>query len=429
MQKIRGKNRQGLALVAVLWIVMILILIAVVMSRSTRLDSRATIAAAEEVRCRWACRAGIEKGIALLTEDSREGDGKTDLWCENETDCNNIALEGCEFTIEITDEASRLNVNAAAEKQLEEIPYLTSEIAQAIIDWRDKDDQPQASGAESGYYLGLRHGYSIRNGPLKTVRELLLVKGVSQEQLYGEESSRFRPAGRRGVPTAGFQETAKNTSPDVRQKGWIEYLSCYSYEINKDALGNNRININKADENQLVDKLGLGKAQAKWIVDNRKNGFKSIADLINENSEKEAPKNAASDKAQPMDLETFGKIADRITITDDNQRAGMVNVNTASREVLAALLDGDESIADSIIDYREGLGAPMTSIADLLKSKDMKIETFKKMANYICTRSNVFRIRCRAVSTVTGAVRRLEAVVDRSAPPGSVLYWQEGVPQ
>jgi len=429
MQKIRKKNRQGLALVAVLWIVMILILIAAVMSRSTRLDSRSTIAAAEEVRCRWACRAGVEKGIALLVEDQREGDGKTDRWCENETDCNNIALEGCEFTIEITDEASRLNVNTAAEKQLEEIPYMTREITQAILDWRDKDDQPQASGAESGYYLGLRHGYSIRNGPLKTVRELLLVKGVSQEQFYGEEGSRYRNAARRGIQTAGFQGAAKNTSQEVLEKGWIEYLTCYSYEINKDALGNNRININKADENKLVNELGISKGQAKWIVENRKNNYKSIADLINENSNKNPSKDTKSDEAQAMDLETFGKIADRITITDDNRRTGMVNVNTASKEVLTALLDGDEATADSIIAYRDGLEAPMSSIANLLKSKEMKIETFKKIADYVCTRANVFRIRCRALSTATGAVSRIEAVVDRSVQPCSVLYWHEGVPQ
>ena len=40
----------------------------------------------------------------------------------------------------------------------------------------------------------------------------------------------------------------------------------------------------------LQQSLGLTKGQAKWVVENRKDNYKSIADLIDQGSPKEAPK-------------------------------------------------------------------------------------------------------------------------------------------
>ncbi len=114
---------------------------------------------------------------------------------------------------------------------------------------------------------------------------------------------------------------------------------------------------------------------------------------------------------------------------DQNKIPGLVNINTASVTVLAALLEGDEKTARDIISHRSTLSGPMESIAELLKIKTLSVEDFKKIANYITTRSGTFTVYCFARSDMTDAVYRAEAVVDRNQSPAQILYWHQGAHQ
>ena len=151
----------GLVLVGVLWVVVVLMVIAVAVGRNSRLDTRVCLVGTEELRCKWTCRAGVETAIAVLNDDLRASDGLTDLWSENEEDFNDIGLERCWFTVRVVDEASKLNVNTATKEQLLGLEYMSEEIADAIIDWRDKNERPSEAGVEGGYYQNLRYGYVI----------------------------------------------------------------------------------------------------------------------------------------------------------------------------------------------------------------------------------------------------------------------------
>jgi DNA uptake protein ComE-like DNA-binding protein len=374
----------------------------------------------------------LETAAAVLNTDIRASDSLTDTWSDNEVDFNDIILDGCWFNVRVEDEAGKLNVNTATKEQLVALEDMTEDVADAIIDWRDQDEASSRAGVEGGYYLNLRYGYKIRNGPLKTIRELLKVKNVAAELFYGEDTN-FN--GR-----LDFNERDGDTTPpadngdDVLNKGWIAYLSCYSYDLNTDAGGNERTNINEADQDELQESLGISQSHARWIVDNRSdNDYESIADLINDQSPKE-PQGGSEDsnEARPLDLQTFYGITDRITVSDEDRINGRVNINTAPREVLAALIGGDGTAwqtADKIINHRKGLAGGMVSIADLLRSGTVTVSTFKGMANYITTRSNVFTVRCVAVAdrgNVAGSSLRTETVVDRSSRPCKVLYWYQG---
>jgi len=426
-------DKKGLVLVAVLWVLVLLMVIVAAATRSSRLNGKVCLARCEELRCRWACRSGTETAIAVLNEDLRASDSLTDLWSENEEDFNDIGLQQCRFDVLVVDESAKLNVNTATKKQLLELPDMTEEIADSIIDWRDKDDNPGPNGAEGGYYENLRYGYAIRNGPFKTIREVLLVKNVTAELLYGEDTNfngELDYNERDGNKTAPADD-----GDDQLDRGWIAYLTCYSYDKNKDAGGDERININEADEKKLEESLKIKKSYAKWIVENRKQDkYKSIADLINDKSPKKAGRDSGKDseQAQPLDLETFSSIADKITVTGDKTIQGRVNVNTASKTVLAALLDGGDAadqLADDIITYREGLPNGMQSIAEVLEAGSVKIDTFKKIADYITTRSDVFTIRCFAMAErngISAATLQTEAVADRSSTPCRILYWYQG---
>ena len=409
-------DKKGLVLVAVLWLVVVLMAIVAVLGRQARLDMKVSMARMEGIRCRWACRGGIEKVIGVLNEDTRESDSLIDTWSDNAEEFNDVALstgplsgEGCLFNVRVVDEASKLNINIATKEQLMGLPDMVEDIADSIISWRDSNDTASGLGAVSGYYESLPFGYRSRKGPFRTLRELLLVKGVTEDLMFNVQRSTFNVQ---------------------RSGGWIEYLTCYSYDNNKDASGNTRVNVNTADQNELQTSLGLNRSNARWIVENRNNKqYQSIADLISQGGSQTAP----TDTGSPLDLQTFYQIADKITVASGGKVSGKVNINTASDVVLAALLGGGdeaEQIAGGIVNYRNNLAAGMESIAEVLQAGLMSTDTFKRVANYLTTRSDVYTVRSFSTAgrgSNSGATLQTEVVVDRSANPCEVLYWYEGV--
>lgn len=458
----RPGARRGLALALVLWVVIVMTTIIAVVGQTNRLNTKMATGAIDGVRCKWACRAGAESAIALLNDDPRDSDSLHDLWSDNDEDFNNVQLERCAYSVRVTDEAGKLNINAATKEQLMTLPYMEESIADAILDWRDSDEEVRPEGAEAGYYENLPFPYTIRNGPFKSVRELLQVKGVTESLLYGED---MNLNGR-----LDFNEMDGALSPPMDNgdnyldRGWIGYLTCYSYDRNVDAMGSPRINVNQADENQLQTGLGLTAGQARWIVQNRGQGFKSIGDLLgsaggpqtpagqgqtpgNQNSppnrngrgnqgnrgERNNQGNQGNQNnqapAEPLDFQTFARIADRITTAGENNKPGGININTAPWEVLVALFGGGDSAeqaAYAVIAERASLLYGFTSIADLVSIQSVGLERFKQVADQITIRSDVFTVRCYARAAVTGVTLQTECVVDRSQPPCKILYWYQG---
>ena len=58
-------------------------------------------------------------------------------------------------------------------------------IVDSILDWKDADDLHRLNGAESDYYLSLPNPYRAKDANFDTLEELLLVRGVTPEILYG----------------------------------------------------------------------------------------------------------------------------------------------------------------------------------------------------------------------------------------------------
>jgi len=418
-----------MVLIAVLWMIAVMTAIVAVVGQTSRLNMKMAMAAADEVRCKWACRAGTENAIGILNEDVRDSDCLSDLWSDNDEDFNDVVMERCRYSVRVRDEAGKLNLNVATKDQLMALPYMEEEIAEAILDWRDNDDEPQTQGAEAGYYENLPIPYKIRNGPFRTVRELLRVKGVTEDLLYGEDTNLngLLDANERD----GDRSPPRDNGDEYLDEGWIAYLTCYSYEKNVDAEGNRRVNINQADQPQLEEGLGLKAAQAKWIVDNRGRGYRSIGDLISDSSPSTSSQDSggSGDQAEPIDTQTFSQIADKITISGEEKLPGKININTAPLEVLVTLFGRDdqaEQLAHAIVADRVGLLYGYESIADLLNQQSMSVERFKAIADVITVRSDVFTIQCLATAEVSGASFSTECVVDRSASPCTILYWYQG---
>ncbi|MBN1506735.1 MAG: general secretion pathway protein GspK [Sedimentisphaerales bacterium] len=439
----------------VLWIVMVMTALVAIVGQTNRLNWKVATGTLDQVRCRWACRAGTESAIAVLNDDLRDTDCLQDLWSDND-DYNNVQVERCAYSVRVVDEASKLNVNTATKEQLMALPYMEENIADAILDWRDGDEEVRMEGAEAGYYENLPFPYTIRNGPFKTIRELLRVKGVTADLLYGEDANLNGQLDFNEMD--GALSPPMDNSDDYLDQGWIAYLTCYSYERNVDAEGNNRININQADERQLETDLGITAGQARWIVQNRGQGYRSIGDLVSSGSPQQTsggqspnqgdqsnqgnqgrPSNRGNQgnrgnrndqtQAEPLDFQTFARIADRITIHGESQIPGRININTAPWEVLVVLFGGGEQAeqaAYSVVSERAGLLYGFQSIADLVNVQSVGLERFKAVADQITVRSDVFRIRCFAAAAISGAKMQTECVVDRSQTPCTILYSYQG---
>ncbi|MGH9485505.1 MAG: type II secretion system minor pseudopilin GspK, partial [Terriglobales bacterium] len=68
----------------------------------------------------------------------------------------------------------------AALKRLLALLQIDPNIASAIVDWEDPDDDvTDPGGAESGYYASLDPAYAPTNGPFVSITSLRLVKGIT----------------------------------------------------------------------------------------------------------------------------------------------------------------------------------------------------------------------------------------------------------
>jgi hypothetical protein len=97
--------------------------------------------------------------------------------------------------------------------------------------------------------------------------------------------------------------------------------------------------------------------------------------------------------------------------------------------VLSALLGGGDAgdqLAQRIVSERAGLLYGFETIGELLDVPSMTVNQFKRIANQITIRSDVYTVRCYARAGVSGAMLQTECVVDRSETPCKILYSYQG---
>ena len=122
-------------------------------------------------------------------------------------------------------------------------------------------------------------------------------------------------------------------------------------------------------------------------------------------------------------------------VGQEHRIPGLINVNTASAEVLQSLPNVDSTIATAI---QGSVNKPFTSIGDLVDgvtqitgsgTKWDKEKAFRSISNLITTRSNVFTVYVtaqvidEAISSVY-AEKRILAIVNRSVDPIKVRYFR-----
>jgi hypothetical protein len=129
------------------------------------------------------------------------------------------------------------------------LPGMTEELSDAILDWLDEDDEPRPYGAELEYYTTLPTPYEPANGPVSSVEDLLLVRGMTPTILFGAD------ANRNGVLDPDEQQRFNVTVDTPGALGLAAYLTVHGREANKRRDGSLRVNVNADDLETLYEDL------------------------------------------------------------------------------------------------------------------------------------------------------------------------------
>jgi DNA uptake protein ComE-like DNA-binding protein len=226
------------------------------------------------VQARWAARAGVEQMIAIMEfhlenadpddpmapvrdmEEHALGGTSTGTW-----DIRHF-LDGVEWAGPL-DEGAKLNINTATRTQLTNLPNMTPDVVDAIVDWRDADDNVGQLGAERDYYTGRSMGYAPRNGSFRSVAELELVAGAWPKYVRGED---WNLNGRLDPNEDDGPKSFPEDKPDGKlDAGWAGYLTAYSKQSKMSLSGEDKLPLKGTDTESLVKRLAVTEDQAKAL--------------------------------------------------------------------------------------------------------------------------------------------------------------------
>lgn len=407
----------GTILIVTIWVVLVLAGLALAFARSMRVAAIVSTnqVASIEADCiaSGACQY-IRSELAANVADTTALDedvpweqlqvGKGYFWVLR----SNLE-DDSEFDYGLTDEAGKINLNSASLEMLLKLPGMTSELAASIIDWRDEDSDVSTGGAEDEYYLLLSEPYNCKNAPFETVDEILLVKGASEELLYGEDTNL------NGLLDDNENDGDSSAPSDNRngrlEGGFYDYVTVYSVEDNTDSEGEERIYLNDAGVRTTLQSAlqeVTSEERALEIMNNVpiSPSYNSVMAFY---------------YGAGLKIEEFEQLADKLTTSEEETRPGLVNVNTASKEVLLCLPDLEESDVESLLSYRQNHD-DLDSVAWVAKVLDR--EKAIAIGNYITVRSFQYSADIICLSGNGRAYKRYKAVFDTEGGTPQLVYWK-----
>ncbi len=249
-------NQDGVILIALLWILTALAVIALSFSRESFVEIAAARNARDGSIGYFAARAGIADAAFQLIQ-RRLAPRVQQLELQAAPDPIDLGLlrgqagDG-EYQVEIEDESGKINLNFVQEPQLRALMDAlgigepdSDIIVDSIMDWRDPDNLRRTNGAEDDYYQSLNPPYKAKNGRFDTVEELLLVRGVTRDYFYGRVER---------APDGSY----------IRRAGLSDCLTVYSMGTM------NAIDVNSAPVEVLMSLPGMTLQTAQMIYERRK---------------------------------------------------------------------------------------------------------------------------------------------------------------
>jgi DNA uptake protein ComE-like DNA-binding protein len=420
----RRSNSQGFILAGVL--VLVLLASMLVMSLLFRMHGEeGSMAAGKGAEQAWlACMSGVEEALRTLSTPTagethwRDNPGAfkehflyedgSDRWyftIYNKPDED--SLEPIRYGL--VDEASKININTAAREILSKIPGMEPELVEAL----DKKEEPNL-----GYTADpLDEFFAELSTPSKSTRgfqsiaELLSIKGFSAHVIYGEDANfnlRLDPN-----EDDGNARPPMDNSDGRLDLGLSQYFTTSSVDPNIDNRG-----IRRTDINELTDPfplIELPAALTNYIIAIRTNHLRvqHASDLLEATMKVKNEKGVETEIASGVSKAELAQALDLFTASKEPKQDGLVNVNTASVKVLAALPGLNDALAEAIISGRRSISPERrNTIAWIFEEGVLTTDQFKKVAPYLTARSYQFVFHVVGYCLPSGRYRVIEASID-----------------
>lgn len=432
----RTKPAAAFVLISILIVVMLISMVALSLLFRMRAEEKAAVASAGGEQAWAAAMSGIRHAMLILADSPVPED-----WRDNPTVFKDqfvfddgaqrwyfsVFSPGTDETATVrfglADEAGKLNVNLATNESISAFPLVTLAMAQALADFVDADEQPRGEGAEQIYYDTLENPYTIHNGPLNTLDELFMVRGFTPALLYGEDANQnFRLDANEDDGDASFPPDNSNGE---LARGLRQHLTVASYDLNLDSAGVERVDLNNPDAS-LSDE-SLPEVTANFIAAARRNQITitNVCDLVDVTWTMPDEEGQNREYHSGIDAESLPLLVDRFTHTNAHSLPGLINLNTASAEVLATVPGIDGSLANEIIGARDAISmASRDSIAWLLTEQFVDAEAFRQMGRFLTTRSYQFSLRVAGFAS-SGQYRIIEAIIDSAGDEPRIIYLRD----
>jgi general secretion pathway protein K len=256
MMKRLKSNQNGIALMIVLWVLVLLIALATEFAFSMKMEVNTTRNYKEDTESYYLAKAGINLALAELIKNVRfhsiheehgwimgkavpvaganstpgqeSADPEEEVQEFDIVKRTDIELENGTITYTIRDENGKISINSASKDTLNKLlaysgvseKLAQDTISDSILDWVDTNKNHRLNGAEDDYYRTQNPPYYAKNGKIETLNELLKIRGITKEILYGSEEE------------------------DGEYKGIAQFLTVYKYSsVNPNTASEEVLNI------------------------------------------------------------------------------------------------------------------------------------------------------------------------------------------
>lgn len=222
-----SQPRRGSGLIVALWVIGLLSILVVSFAFEAHLETKVLSVTRKRRQAEYLALSGITLAEMLMDKQGKVNGGEApDLIADDRWYQPALAMHRGQpvhglveplgagyIRLDIEPEPGRRNVNMLSDEDWERIltvggvpENVWPTLIDSFSDWTHPGELPRKNGAKTDdYYATLDPPYRTRNGPVDTVRELLLVKGFSETILSGGVLNPEDPPEKR-ITLSGIQD-------------------------------------------------------------------------------------------------------------------------------------------------------------------------------------------------------------------------------
>ncbi len=190
----RRRKESGVALLITLLVLVMIVVMAMDIFRAGSRAAQTGAYGRDSVRAALLAEGGVGAARIALREDAKNNSYDTldEIWSRPVPD---MELGDGTVKVVVEDEERKINLNKlvlsngnapdepklAVFRRLLEILGTDASLADAVVDWLDRDETARSGGAASSYYLSLPYPYKAKNDLFDSLDELRLVRGMTPE--------------------------------------------------------------------------------------------------------------------------------------------------------------------------------------------------------------------------------------------------------